>query len=182
MDLPGRFPTTSASGNKYIFVMIDYDSDYIKFTPMTSQTKEETVCCFRLCYNKFKEAGFTARLLKLNNEVSKELITSIKEEKLNYQFVAPYDHWLNQAERAIQSIKNHIIFILAGADPDFPKDQWDLLLPHVELTLNISRPSWLNPHISENTQINGEFNFDKTPLAPAGCKVILHDDTEQRPS
>ena len=36
MDLPGQFPTTSASGNKYIFVMVDYDSDYIKFTPMTS--------------------------------------------------------------------------------------------------------------------------------------------------
>ena len=43
MDLPGRFPTTSASGNKYIFVMVDYDSDYIKFTPMTSRTKEEMV-------------------------------------------------------------------------------------------------------------------------------------------
>ena len=71
MDLPGRFPTTSASGNKYIFVMVDYDSDYIKFTPMTSRTKEEMVRCFELCYNEFKEAGFTARLLKLDNEVSK---------------------------------------------------------------------------------------------------------------
>ena len=138
MDLPGQFPTTSASGNKYIFVMIDYDSDYIKFTPMTSRTKEEMVRCFELCYNEFKEAGFTARLLKLDNEVSKELITAIKEQKLDYQFVASYDHRLNPAERAIQSVKNHIISILAGADPDFPKDRWDLLLPHAELTLNIS--------------------------------------------
>ena len=63
MDLPGRFPTTSASGNKYIFV--------IKFTPMTSQTKEEMVRCFKLCHNEFKEADFTAQLLKLNNEVLK---------------------------------------------------------------------------------------------------------------
>ena len=31
MDLPGRFPTTSASGNKYIFVMVDYDSDFFSF-------------------------------------------------------------------------------------------------------------------------------------------------------
>ena len=60
MDLPGRFPTTSASGNKYIFVMVDYDSDCIKFSPMTSRTKEEMVRCFELCYNEFKEAGFTA--------------------------------------------------------------------------------------------------------------------------
>ena len=41
MDLPGRFPTTSASGNKYIFVMINYDSDYIKFTPMTSKQRKK---------------------------------------------------------------------------------------------------------------------------------------------
>ena len=89
---------------------------------------------------------------------------------------------MNLAERAIQSVKNHIISILAGADPDFPKDQWDLLLPHAKLTLNISRPSRLNPRISANTLINGEFDFDKIPLAPAGCKVILHDGTEHRPS
>lgn len=30
MDLPGRYPVTSSSGNKYIFLMYDFDSNYIK--------------------------------------------------------------------------------------------------------------------------------------------------------
>ena len=71
MDLPGRFHITLGSGNKYIFIILDYDSDYIKAPPMSSQTKEDMVCCFKLCYNEFKWAGFTAQLLKFDNEVSK---------------------------------------------------------------------------------------------------------------
>ena len=51
--------------------MIDYDSDYIKFIPMTSHTKEEMVQCFKLCYNDFKEVSLTNQLLKLDNEASK---------------------------------------------------------------------------------------------------------------
>ena len=31
-------------------------------------------------------------------------------------------------------------------------------------------------------QINGKFDFDQTPLAPTGCKVILHDGTDEQPS
>ena len=122
MDLSRRFLITSASGNKYIFVMIDYNNGYIKFTPMASHIKEEVVGCFKLCYNEFKETSFTARLLKLNNEVLKELIKAIKDEKLDYQLVAPYDHQLNLVECAIQSVKNHIISIFAGANPEFPND------------------------------------------------------------
>lgn len=41
MDLPGQYLITSVSRNKYIFVMLDYDSNYIKFTPMISYIKEE---------------------------------------------------------------------------------------------------------------------------------------------
>ena len=34
MDLPGRYPITSANGHKYIFIMFDLDSDYIKGVAM----------------------------------------------------------------------------------------------------------------------------------------------------
>lgn len=36
MDLFQHFFITSGSGNKYIFIMLDYNSDYIKATPMSS--------------------------------------------------------------------------------------------------------------------------------------------------
>ena len=179
MDLPRRFPTTSGSGNKYIFILLDYDSDYIKATPLSSKTKEEMVCCFKLCYNEFKQAGFTAQLLKLDNEVSKELIKAIKVEDLDYQLVAPHENNLNPIECAIQTFKNHFIFVLASTDPKFPKNRWNLLLPHAEVTLNTSQPSCINPPICAYTQIYGKFDFDTTPLAPTGCKMMVHDSTNE---
>ena len=78
---------------------------------------------------------------------------------------------MNEAERAIQIFKAHFIAILSGADPDFPKNYWDLLLDHAMLTLNLLRLSRKNPMISAYSV----FDFNKPPLAHVGCKVILHD-------
>lgn len=92
MDLPGRFPITSADGHKYIFIMYDCDSDYIKGIPMQSRETTEMIRCYSECYDFFKAAGFTALLLRLHNEVSRTLIKRIEEDKLDYQLAAPGDH------------------------------------------------------------------------------------------
>ena len=84
MDLPGRFPITSADGHKYIFIMYDCDSDYIKGVPMKSRETSEMIWCYSKCYDFFKAAGFTARLLRLDNEVSRALIKRIEEDDLDY--------------------------------------------------------------------------------------------------
>ena len=44
------------------------------------------------------------------------------------------------------------------------------------------RASRLNPRLSVYTQLEGGFNFDATPLAPSGCKVIIHERPKQRNS
>ena len=46
--------------------------------------------------------------------------------------------------------------------------------------LNILHPSRINPKISAYTQIHGVFGFNKTPLAPNGCKVVVHDRIDNR--
>ena len=38
MDLPGRYPVTSAAGHKYIFIMYDLDSNYVKLVLIKSRT------------------------------------------------------------------------------------------------------------------------------------------------
>ena len=43
----------------------------------------------------------------------------------------------NAGERAIRTFKNHFLSVLATADLMFLVSEWDRLLPHVELTLNI---------------------------------------------
>ena len=43
------------------------------------------------------------------------------------------------------------------------------------------RPSRLNPKISTYMQLHGIFDFNKTPIVPAGCKIIIYDRTNERP-
>ena len=179
-DLPGRYPITSARGHKYLFVMYDFDSNYINAVPIKSRKSCELVRGFTECYELLKKNGLTARMLRLDNEVSKELIATIENNELTYQLASPGDHRLNHAERAIQTFKAHFITIRSGADPDFPPNCWDLLVDQAVLSLNLHRPSRINPKISAYTQIHGAFNYNKTPLAPAGCKVIVHDRIDDR--
>ena len=43
-------------------------------------------------------------------------------------------------------------------------------------------PSRLNPKLSAYMQVHGNNNFNKNPLAPVGCKIIIHNRTNERPS
>ena len=119
-DLPGRYPITSARGHKYLFVMYDFDTNYINAVPIKSRKSCELVRGFKECYETLKKNGLNARLLRLDNEVSKELIAVIEKNKLVYQLASPSDHRLNHAKRVIQTFKAHFITIRSGADPDFP--------------------------------------------------------------
>ena len=65
------------------------------------------VKAFDECYQQLKDAGVTPILQYLYNEVSNELIATIKDKKLQYQLASPHDHRVNPAERAIQTFKNH---------------------------------------------------------------------------
>ncbi|OEU19979.1 hypothetical protein FRACYDRAFT_182300, partial [Fragilariopsis cylindrus CCMP1102] len=182
MDLPGRYPVTSARGHKYIMVMYDYDTNYINAVPIRSRKSSELVAAFKFCYDELKERGFTARVMRLDNEISTELIAAIGELNLDYQIVSPGDHRLNHAERAIQTFKSKLIAFREGADPSFPKNCWDLFIKQTVLAMNLMRPSRINPLISAYTLVHGEFDFNRTPMAPVGCKVIVHDRRGERGS
>ena len=57
-DLPGRYPTTSARGHKYLFVMYDYDANYIHATPIKSRKSEEFIRGFSESYKTLTKHGF----------------------------------------------------------------------------------------------------------------------------
>ena len=48
------------------------------------------------------------------------------------------------------------------------------------MTLNMLRRSRLNPGISAYEQVDGIHNFERTPLAPLGCKVKIHEKPHKR--
>ena len=92
----------------------------------------------------------------------------------------PHIHQRNSAKRAIQTFKNHFIAGLASTDPNFPLSNWCRLIPQAELTLNVLRPSRLNPKLSAYAQLEVAFDFTRTPLAPPGTRAIVHEKPTQR--
>ena len=80
----------------------------------------------------------------------------------------------------MDTFKCHFISILAGTDPDFPMHLWDCLLPQAVTTLNLLRNSRLQPQLSAEAHCNGPFDYNTTPMAPLGCKVLVHEKPNQR--
>jgi hypothetical protein len=106
---------------------------------------------------------------------------TLNKHKIAYQLlVPPHLHRLNAAERAIQTFKNHFITTLCIADPNFPAKEWDRLLPQAELTLNLLRNCRFNPKLSAYAALHGTFDFNKTPIAPPGTKVLIHEKPDNR--
>ena len=101
--------------------------------------------------------------------------TSVK-----FQLVPPYLHRTNSVEQEIQTYKDNFIAGLSSCDPKPPLNLWDHLIPHATLTLNLIRPSHLNPRLSAEAQLNGAFDFNRTQLAPPGTQVIVHKTPDNR--
>jgi hypothetical protein len=57
---------------------------------------------------------------------------------------------------------------------------WDKLLPQCLVPLNLLRRSRINPQLSAQAHINEAFDFNRTPLAPPGTKVLIHEKPTTR--
>jgi hypothetical protein len=64
----------------------------------------------------------------------------------------------------------------------FPLHLWYRLIAQTTTTLNLLRPSRLNPKLSAEAHLNGAFDFNKTPLAPPGTRVLIHETVLNRRS
>ena len=73
-NLPGHYPITSPQGHKYIFLMVNYNINYIHAVPIKSRKAEALVEGFNKCYNILRDNRFKTNLVQLDNEVSKLLI------------------------------------------------------------------------------------------------------------
>ena len=179
-DLTGRFPIQSNRGANYIFVLYDYNSNAIILQPLRNRSAQEIQCVFTSVHAYLVVRGLRPRLHTLDNEASTSLKDFLTTKNIEYQLAPPHIHRRNSAEHAIQTFKNHFIAGLSSTDPNFPLSNWCRLLPQAELTLNLLRPSQLNPKLSAYAQLEGAFDFTCTPLAPPGTRVIVHEKPTQR--
>ena len=59
---------------------------------------------------------------------------------------------------------------------------WCRLLPQAEMTLNMLKPSRLNPRLSAYAQLSGAFDYNTTPLPSPGTKKIVYETPSSRES
>jgi hypothetical protein len=118
----------------------------------------------------------------MDNEASTALKYFLHSKDIRFQLVPPHIHRKNAAERSTQTFKNHFVAMLCSTDTQFPIHLWDRLTPHAVITLNLLRQSRINPKLSAHAQLHGIFDYNKTPLAPPGTKVILHEKPDHRGS
>ena len=71
---------------------------------------------------------------------------------------------------------------LASCYPNYKSQEWYHLIPQAVITLNLLRSSRTNPSLSAHASINRNFDFNATPLAPTGTKILVHESSSTRPS
>ena len=130
--------------------------------------------------HRLQQYGFRPRHQRLDNEASTAFQADLSAKKIDFQLVPPNIHRRNAAERAIRTFKNHFIAGLSSVHPTFPIQLWCRLLQQAELTLNLLRPSRLNSKLSAYAQLEGAFNFNRTPLVPPGVKTLVYEKPSQR--
>ena len=63
-----------------------------------------------------------------------------------------------------------------------PLHLWCRLLQQATTTLNLLCKSRRNPTLSAHAHLHGAFYSNRTPMAPLGTRVILHETPDQRRS
>jgi hypothetical protein len=180
-DQTGQFPKQSQAGNKYLMVLVDIDSSAILVEPLKSRKDAELTRAYRAIMTRLHRAGIKPKKHVLDNEISAAMKALITDEfKLTYELVPPGCHRRNAAEVAIRNFKAHFLSIMAGVADDFPWHQWDKLLPQAEITINLLRQANAAPAVSAYAYLHGPFDYNKMPLAPLGCRVQVHEKTDQR--
>ena len=84
-------------------------------------------------------------------------------------------HRQNSSEQAIRTCKNHYIEVFSTTDIDFTISECDRQVFQYPITMNLRRNTRVNPSILACTHLYDPYNFNKSPMAPPGTRVVFHD-------
>jgi hypothetical protein len=179
-DQTGRLPHPSESGNNYLLVAYDYDSNAILLRPIKNRTADALTEAIKSVHNTLSKGGCQPKFHRMDNECPQQVKDYFHKRGVQYQLSPPDDHRSNAAERAIRTAKNHLAAGWYATDDKFPMYLWDKTIPQAELTLNLLRGSRINPKLSAWEQIHGRYDFNAHPIAPPGIKVLAHSKPATR--
>jgi hypothetical protein len=175
-DNTGRFTIRACLGNQYIMIAFNADGNLILQQAFKSKSDSHQIAAYNTIMTCLMARGLLVDLQILDNKASPEYKEAITFKwNAKFQLVSLDMHCQNQAEQAICMHKDHFLAILVKVNSAFPSYLWDLLLPQVKLTLNLLCQATLSPKINGWEFFQGPFNFNKTPVGPVGCHVLIHE-------
>ena len=173
-DQTGLFPVPSSRGNHYLFILYHQDTNTIHAVAIPNRKGPSIRDAWEQTHKLLVHHGHAPDLHILDNECSQDLKNAFLSNRINFQRVPPHEHRVNAAERAIRTFKNHFIATLCTVDSNFPLAEWDRLIPQTILTLNLLRSSRIHPSLLAHASLFGNYDFNRTPIAPLGIRVIAH--------
>lgn len=177
----GKFPVTGLDGSNYLLMVYDYSTDYMHIETMKSKSAEEYKDAYAKAISFFEAHGVTITKIVVDNETSETMEEFWRKKKIKYEYVPPYMHSANIAEKMIDTAKRTLICMMIGTDPDAPLQLWNHYVSQLIIILNSIRASRTKPEISAYHHMHGEaFDIDKHPMAPVGTLVITHAPPEKR--
>ena len=162
--------------------MYDWTSNAILETPIKEAKAETIVECFKQNITYLSKRGFKPVYNIIYNGATKAIKTYLEIENIKVQFVTPYDHRVNAAERAIQNFKNHTISGLCICDEAFPSILWCKLIKQSQDTLNMLHTSRVHPKLSAFHVLEVHRNFNRVPFGPPGTRGTIFNPPETRGS
>jgi len=127
-DQTGAFPARSRSGNRYIMIMCEMDSNAIMSEAMKDRTAGEIIKAYQKLIRRLHKAKIYPTKHILDNECSEEYKQAIADNGMTHKLVPKGQHRRNIAEKAIQTWKAHAIGVFSGMSEKCPLAIWDLLL------------------------------------------------------
>ncbi len=163
----------SLEGNSCFFIVYHYETNAIMAVPIANFTNDAILKAFRQQFELLESKGHKIWLKVMDNQACMVVKKYLTTTECKNMLVKPNNHRVNAAERAIQTFKAHFISALATTDSDSPLQLWDWLTPQVKTTLNMLRPSRIDPNMSAYKAVHGPYNWNRFPLAPPGCKAMI---------
>jgi hypothetical protein len=173
-NLTGTFPFMSLEGNVCFLVVYHYKTNAILALPIKNFTDECILAAYKQQFKLLQSKGHKIKLNVMDNQASRVIKEYLTLQRCENLLIEPNNHQVNATKWAIQTFKAHFISALATTDSEFPLQLWDRLTPQVEHTLNMLRPSRLDPTKSAYEAIHGPYDWNCFLLAPPGCNAVIY--------
>jgi hypothetical protein len=148
--------------------------------PISSLNDKIIFEAYKIAFDELAAKGFKPKLNIMDNQATKYIKKFLTKEECKLQLVELHNHRVNTAECTIQMFKDAFITSLLSTNLDFPIQLWDRLTPQVLNCLNMMHTSCINPSKSACKTLYGQYDWNRYPLAPLGCKTVVYKDGNTR--